>query len=93
MLHRWRLVVRVACFSRRMGERFGDGLSCIYALIRIERGEPRVEDAATSLGLKGRQVFRLLDPTEVSWPLVGKRIDVCEYADGGLEIRYSDGCR
>jgi transposase len=36
-------------------------LSRFDTLMRVERGELRVEDAATVLGLKRRQVFRLLD--------------------------------
>src|SRR3546814_6977719 len=28
----------------------------------------------------------MLDPTEISRPLAGKRVDVCEYPDGRLEI-------
>jgi transposase len=36
-------------------------LSRFDTLMRVERGELRVDDAATVLGLKRRQVFRLLD--------------------------------
>ncbi len=36
-------------------------LSRFDTLMRIERGELRVEDAAALLGLKRRQVFRLLE--------------------------------
>ena len=36
-------------------------LSRFDTLMRVERGELRVEDAAVLLGLKRRQVFRLLE--------------------------------
>lgn len=36
-------------------------LSRFDTLMRVERGELRVEDAAALLGLKRRQVFRLLE--------------------------------
>ncbi|WP_231627024.1 hypothetical protein [Novosphingobium sp. AAP83] len=36
-------------------------LSRYDTLLRVERGELRVEDAAGLLGLKRRQIFRLLD--------------------------------
>lgn len=36
-------------------------LSRFDTLMRVERGELRVDDAASILGLKRRQVFRLLD--------------------------------
>jgi len=36
-------------------------LSRFDTLMRVERGELRVEDAAILLGLKRRQVFRLLE--------------------------------
>ncbi len=35
-------------------------LSRFDTLMRVERGELRIEDAATLLGLKRRQIFRLL---------------------------------
>ena len=41
-----------------------------------------------ALTLHYNKMLIILDPTEVSRPLVGKRVDVCEYPDGGLEIRY-----
>lgn len=31
---------------------------------------------------------RFLDPSEISRPLAGKRVEVCEYPDGRLEIRH-----
>lgn len=43
-----------------------------------------------ALTLHYNKMLIILDPTEVSRPLVGKRVDVCEYPDGGLEIRYGD---
>ncbi len=36
-------------------------LSRFDTLMRVERGELRVDDAASVLGLKRRQIFRLLD--------------------------------
>ncbi|RSX97541.1 helix-turn-helix domain-containing protein, partial [Sphingomonas koreensis] len=36
-------------------------LSRFDTLMRVERGELRVDDAAAVLGLRRRQVFRLLD--------------------------------
>lgn len=36
-------------------------LSRFDTLSRVDRGELRVEDAATLLGLKRRQIFRLLE--------------------------------
>lgn len=32
----------------------------------------------------------ILEPTEVSRLLAGKRVDVCEYPDGGFEIWHGD---
>ena len=32
----------------------------------------------------------ILEPTKVSRPLAGKRVDVCEYPDGRLEIRHGE---
>lgn len=43
-----------------------------------------------ALTLHYNKTLIILDPTEVSRPLVGKRVDVCEYPDGQLEIRFGD---
>ena len=43
-----------------------------------------------ALTLHYNKTLIILDPTEVSRPLAGKRVDVCEYPDGQLEIRFGD---
>src|SRR3546814_12815469 len=40
----------------------------------------------SSLTLHYNKALFILDPTEISRPLAGKRVDVCEYPDGRLEI-------
>ena len=50
-------------------------LSRFDTLMRVERGELRVEDAAILLGLKRRQVFRLLERMRTArriWPCVAQ---------------------
>jgi len=41
-----------------------------------------------ALTLHYNKVMFILEPTEISRPLAGKRVDVCEYPDGRLEIRH-----
>lgn len=43
-----------------------------------------------ALTLHYNKALFILEPTEISRPLVGKRVDVCEYPDGRLEIRHGD---
>jgi transposase InsO family protein len=43
-----------------------------------------------ALTLHYNKALIILEPTEVSRPLAGKRVDVCEYPDGRLEIRHDD---
>ena len=43
-----------------------------------------------ALTLHYNKTLIILEPTEVSRPLAGKRVDVCEYPDGRLEIRHGD---
>lgn len=43
-----------------------------------------------ALTLHYNKALIILEPTEVSRPLAGKRVDVCEYPDGRLEIRHGD---
>ena len=50
--------------------------------------EQRKVTAALTLHYN-KAVF-ILEPTEVSRPLAGKRVDVCEYPDGRLEIRHDE---
>ena len=50
--------------------------------------EQRKVTAALTLHYN-KAVF-ILEPTEVSRPLAGKRVDVCEYPDGRLEIRQDE---
>ena len=51
----------------------------------------REERAVTrSLALHYNKVLFILEPTEITRPLAGKRVDVCEYPDGSLEIRHGD---
>ncbi len=50
--------------------------------------EQRKVTAALTLHYN-KAVF-ILEPTEVSRPLAGKRVDVCEYPDGRLEIRHGE---
>jgi hypothetical protein len=41
-----------------------------------------------ALTLHYNKALFILDPTEISRPLAGKRVEVCEYPDGRLEIRH-----
>lgn len=43
-----------------------------------------------ALTLHYNKALIILEPTEVSRPLAGKRVDVCEYPDGRLDIRHGD---
>lgn len=43
-----------------------------------------------ALTLHYNKALIILEPTLVSRPLAGKRVDVCEYPDGRLEIRSGD---
>jgi len=43
-----------------------------------------------ALTLHYNKALIILEPTDVSRSLAGKRIDVCEYPDGRLEIRHGD---
>ena len=43
-----------------------------------------------ALTLHYNKAMIILEPTEVSRPLAGKRVDVCEYPDGRLEIRHEE---
>jgi len=44
----------------------------------------------SALTLHYNKVLFILEPTEISRPLAGKRVEVCEYPDGKLEIRYGE---
>ncbi len=44
----------------------------------------------SALTLHYNKALFILDPTEISRPLAGKRVDVCEYPDGRLEIRHGE---
>jgi transposase InsO family protein len=44
----------------------------------------------SSLTLHYNKAMFILEPTEISRPLAGKRVDVCEYPDGRLEIRHGE---
>jgi hypothetical protein len=48
--------------------------------------EQRTVTAA--LTLHYNKALFILEPTEISRPLAGKRVDVCDYPDGRLEIRH-----
>ena len=50
--------------------------------------EQRTVTAA--LTLHYNKALFILEPTELSRPLAGKRVDVCEYPDGRLEIRHAE---
>jgi transposase len=41
-----------------------------------------------ALTLHYNKTMQILDPTEISRPLASKRVDVCEYPDGTLEVRH-----
>jgi transposase len=41
-----------------------------------------------ALTLHYNKALFILDPSEISRPLAGKRVEVCEYPDGRLEIRH-----
>ncbi|MES2495205.1 MAG: ISNCY family transposase [Pseudomonadota bacterium] len=41
-----------------------------------------------ALALHYNKALFILEPDEISRTLVGKRVEVCEYPDGGLEIRH-----
>ena len=44
----------------------------------------------SALTLHYNKALFILEPTEISRPLAGKRVDVCEYPDGRLEIRHGE---
>ena len=44
----------------------------------------------SALTLHYNKALFILEPTEISLPLAGKRVDVCEYPDGQLEIRHGE---
>jgi Winged helix-turn helix len=44
----------------------------------------------SALTLHYNKALFILDATEISRPLAGKRVDVCEYPDGRLEIRHGE---
>jgi hypothetical protein len=44
----------------------------------------------SSLTLHYNKAMFILEPTELSRPLAGKRVEVCEYPDGSLEIRHGE---
>ena len=50
--------------------------------------EQRTVTAA--LTLHYNKALFILEPTEISRPLAGKRVEVCEYPDGRLEIRHGE---
>ena len=50
--------------------------------------EQRTVTAA--LTLHYNKALFILEPSEISRPLAGKRVDVCEYPDGRLEIRHGE---
>ncbi len=43
-----------------------------------------------ALTLHYNKTLIILEPTEISRPLAGKRVDVCEYPDGRLDIRHEE---
>jgi len=43
-----------------------------------------------ALALHYNKAMFILEPTEISRPLAGKQVEVCEYPDGGLEIRHGE---
>ena len=43
-----------------------------------------------ALALHYNKALFLLEPNEISRGLAGKRVEVCEYPDGGFEIRHGD---
>ena len=44
----------------------------------------------SALTLHYNKALFILEPSEISRPLAGKRVDVCEYPDGRLEIRHGE---
>ena len=42
----------------------------------------------SALTLHYNKILFILEPTEISRPLAGKRVDVCDYPDGSFEIRH-----
>lgn len=44
----------------------------------------------SSLTLHYNKAMFILEPTAISQPLAGKRVEVCEYPDGGLEVRHGE---
>ena len=43
-----------------------------------------------ALALHYNKALFILEPNEISRGLAGKRVEVCEYPDGALEIRHGD---
>ena len=44
----------------------------------------------SSLTLHYNKAMFILEPTEISRPLAGKPVEICEYPDGSLDIRHCD---
>ena len=53
----------------------------------VWREQRTVTSAST---LHYNKMLFILEPTEISRPLAGKRVDVCDYPDGNFEIRHGD---
>jgi transposase InsO family protein len=52
--------------------------------------EQRTVTSALTLTLHYNKALFILEPSVISRPLAGKRVDVCEYPDGRLEIRHEE---
>ena len=53
-------------------------------------GNPEQRTVTSALTLHYNKALFILEPTAVSRPLAGKRVDVCEYPDGCLEIKHGE---
>ncbi|MEZ0134554.1 MULTISPECIES: ISNCY family transposase [Novosphingobium] len=62
----------------------------LHENLRTEMVWREWRSVTSSLTLHYNKAMFILEPTEISRPLAGKRVEVCEFPDGALEIRHGD---
>ncbi|QEH78199.1 ISNCY family transposase [Sphingomonas sp. C8-2] len=62
----------------------------LHENLRTEMVWREWRSVTSSLTLHYNKAMFILEPTEISRPLAGKRVEVCEFPDGALEIRHGE---
>lgn len=62
----------------------------LHENLRTEMVWREWRSVTSSLTLHYNKAMFILEPTEISRPLAVKRVEVCEYPNGGLEIRHGE---